>query len=105
MNKMSLTRDVKAKVAKTVSLQLSHTQAEAVVEATIDAITDALSRGESVKLLGFGTFSVRVKQGRVCKLPNKNDPIKVPDSKVIKFNVGKSLKELINASSKKSSKK
>lgn len=65
-----------------------------VVQKTIDLITEALGNGDRVVLRNFGTFTlkeVKAKVGRNPKNPAKNVPI--PPRTVVKFKVGKTLKE------------
>lgn len=65
-----------------------------IVQKTIDLITEALGNGDRVVLRNFGTFTlkeVKAKVGRNPKNPAKNVPI--PPRTVVKFKVGKTLKE------------
>ena len=70
--------------------------ADSVVDAWCNAITDALSRGEEVRLTGFGRFSVANRSARVGRNPRTGEPINIPASKQPKFKAGKQLKDAVN---------
>ncbi len=75
---------------------LSKNDATAAVDAVIGGITESLSKGENVSLIGFGTFAVSERAARSARNPRTGDPIEIPASKVARFKVGKSLKDAIN---------
>ncbi len=92
MNKAELI----AKVTETAGL--SKKDAEAAVNAVIDGIGDALSKGDKVQLIGFGTFEVKERKARQGRNPRKPDElIEIPASKAPVFKAGKSLKDAVNA--------
>ena len=66
------------------------------VDAVIDAITDALSDGEEVRLVGFGTYAVVNRKASEGRNPRTGEVIKIPASKQPKFKPGKALKDAIN---------
>ncbi len=66
-----------------------------VVEATLDAIADALSGGDSVALVGFGTFSVRERGARTGRNPRTGESIAIAASKIPAFKAGKALKDAV----------
>lgn len=66
------------------------------IEATINTITEALKRADSVTLIGFGTFSVSQRQARQGRNPRTGDRITIKASKVATFKAGKALKNAIN---------
>ena len=70
---------------------LNKAQAEKAVDGFIAAVTDALSAGQKVTLVGFGTFSVGVRSEREGRNPRTGEKITIPTSKVVKFKPGKSL--------------
>ncbi len=81
-------------VAKSASI--TKKQAHEAVGSTFEAIVKALSKGEKVQLVGFGTFEVRKRAPR--KGRNPQDPTKViniPGKKVPAFRPGKTLKEKV----------
>ena len=67
-----------------------------VVDAWCNAITDALSRGEEIRLTGFGRFSVANRSARVGRNPRTGEPINIPASRQPKFKAGKQLKNAVN---------
>jgi len=83
---------------------LNKKQSEEAVKAFTQVVTDALSKGESVQLVGFGTFEVRERAAREGRNPQTKAVIKVPATKVPAFKAGKSLKDEV-ASSKAAGKK
>ena len=66
------------------------------VDAVCDVITEALSRGEDVRLVGFGSFSVANRSARVGRNPRTGAPIHIPASRRPKFKAGKQLKNAVN---------
>ena len=70
------------------------TKAEAgvAVNAFLEAIKKALKKGNSVTLVGFGTFSVAKRAARTGRNPQTGKPIKIAAKKVPKFTAGKALK-------------
>ncbi len=70
--------------------------AEKALNAVIDSITAALTSGEKVSLVGFGTFEVRDKAERKGVNPQTHEEIIVPARKSPAFKAGKALKEAVN---------
>lgn len=91
MNKTELVNAVAEKA------ELKKVEAEAAVKATIDAISEELTNGGSITLIGFGTFSVLERAARNGKNPRTGEEIKIPAKKVPKFKPGKALSESVNA--------
>ena len=89
MNKTELA----AAVAK--KADLSKKDAEAAVNATIDAIKAALKKGDKVQLIGFGTFEVRKRAARTGRNPQTGKEIKIKASKVPAFKAGAALKDAV----------
>lgn len=63
------------------------------LDAAVDAITAALKKGDTVTIVGFGTFSVGKRGARTGRNPRTGDPIKIKASKTAKFKAGKGLKD------------
>ena len=76
--------------------ELSKTDASSAVDAVINGITSTLKRGDSVTLVGFGTFSVSERAARTGRNPRTGDVITIPASKSPKFKAGKALKDALN---------
>ncbi|RMH60295.1 MAG: HU family DNA-binding protein [Zetaproteobacteria bacterium] len=74
---------------------LSKADAGKAVEAVLGSITGALANGESVSLIGFGTFSVAERGPRTARNPRTGETIEVPASKAPKFKAGKALKDAV----------
>ena len=65
------------------------------VDAMFDGITDSLAKGESVQLIGFGTFEVRSRQAREGRNPSTGETIMIKASKAPAFKAGKALKDMV----------
>ena len=90
MNKSELI-DVIARKA-----DISKAAAGRALEAATDAIAAALKKGNTVSLVGFGTFSVTKRAARTGRNPRTGATIKIKASKVPKFRPGKALKDTVN---------
>lgn len=80
-------------VAKKASL--TNKAAKEALQAVLDAIRDALKRGEKVVVTGFGTFSVRSRAARTGRNPQTGASIQIPSRKTPGFTAGKALKKAI----------
>ena len=74
---------------------LSKKDAGAALEATLNSIKTALSEGDSVSILGFGTFSVKERLERQGRNPVTGEPMTIKASKNPVFKAGKSLKDVV----------
>jgi len=74
---------------------ITKAQAEKAVDGFVSAVTEALSAGDKVTLVGFGTFSVGSRTAREGRNPRTGEKITIPASKVVKFKPGKSLSEKV----------
>ena len=75
---------------------ISKAAASRALEAAIDAITDTLKNGDSVSLVGFGTFVATERAARTGRNPRTGVKIKIAEAKVPKFRPGKALKDALN---------
>ncbi len=66
------------------------------VEAVIEVVKKALKKGDSVALVGFGTFAVRKRAARLGRNPRTGQQIKIKASKIPAFKAGKALKDALN---------
>lgn len=71
-------------------------QAESALDALLDGISGALKGGDSVTLVGFGTFSVSKRDARSGRNPQTGETIKIAAKTVAKFKPGKKLSDAIN---------
>ena len=99
MNKSEL---IAALAAKT---ELSKKDAEKALNGFVDTISGALSKGDKVQLIGFGTFDVKQRPARVARNPRTGAEIKIAASKAPAFKAGKALKDKVNTPAKKKGKK
>lgn len=76
--------------------ELSKTDAGNAVDAVIEVIKKALKKGDSVSLVGFGTFEVRKRAARTGRNPRTGETIKIKASKIPSFKAGKALKDAVN---------
>ena len=76
--------------------ELSRADAGRAVDAVISTITKALQKGDTITLVGFGTFSVRKRAARQGRNPQTGDTIKIKASKNPAFKAGKALKDAVN---------
>lgn len=74
---------------------LSKVKTEEVVNATLDAIVKALASGDSVQLVGFGSFEVRSRSARVGLNPQTGEKVNIPASKVPAVKPGKKFKDAV----------
>lgn len=89
MNKTELVAAVAAKA------ELSKKDAEAAVSAVLDSVKDALADGDKVSIVGFGTFSVKVRAAREGINPLTKAPMSIPETKVPTFKAGSALKDAV----------
>jgi len=76
--------------------QLSRADAGRAVDAVIATISQALKKGESVTLVGFGTFEARKRGARTGRNPRTGEEIKIAESMNPAFKAGKALKDAVN---------
>ena len=83
-------------VAKVAGSGMTKKEAAAAVEAVIGGIKDSLAAGESVRLVGFGTFSVRERKARTGRNPQTGAPLKIKAKNIPAFSAGKALKDAVS---------
>jgi len=86
MNKEDLVNAIHQKAG------LSKKDSASAVSATLEAIKEALAKGEKVQLIGFGTFDVFQKAARTGTNPRTKEKIMIPAKKAVRFKAGKALK-------------
>ena len=75
--------------------RITKTQSEDFLDATLTIIQSAVSKGDEVKLVGFGTFSRLARKPRTGRNPKTGESVKIPGAKVPRFKPGKDFKELV----------
>ena len=75
---------------------LSKADSGRAVDAMVQSVTSALKGGDTVSLVGFGTFSVRERAARTGRNPRTGETIKIKASKNPAFKAGKALKDAVN---------
>jgi len=91
MNKAELIEAIAKKV-----IGVSRKSAGDMVDAFIETAQGALKKGESVALIGFGTFTTGKRAARTGRNPRTGEAIKIPAKKVVKFSAGAGLKKAVN---------
>ena len=75
---------------------VSKKAAEESLNAILDAVKDAMVKGDKVQLVGFGSFEVRTRAARKGKNPQTGAEMKIPACKAPSFKAGKALKDIVN---------
>ena len=86
--------DLIAKLATKTSL--TKAQSEIFLDAALEIIQKTVSKGEEVKLVGFGTFSRQSRKSRTGRNPKTGQTLEIPGARVPRFKAGKDFKELVN---------
>ncbi len=89
MNKTELIAEIAKKSG------LSKKDAEKALNATLDTVSDALSAGDKVQLVGFGGFETKKREARTGRNPKTKETIQIPASRVPVFKAGKALKDKV----------
>lgn len=89
MNKQKLIAEVAERTG------LDREEISRAVEATLEVITSALKRGDEVRLVGFGAFSVTRRKASIGRNPRTGEPLDIPSSARPKFRTGKLLKDAV----------
>jgi len=79
-----------------ISADIPKAVAGRALDAVISSITNALKEGDSVVLVGFGTFSVKERAARTGRNPQTGKPIEIAAANIPGFKAGKSLKDAVN---------
>ena len=76
--------------------EITKAQAKAALEATTNALKEALIAGDKIQLVGFGTFSINERPAREGINPATKEKIQIAAKKVAKFKAGAELADAIN---------
>ena len=74
---------------------LTKKDSEKALAAFVDTVTETLAKGDSIQLVGFGTFEVRERAAREGINPRTKEKIEIPASKLPVFKAGKALKDAV----------
>lgn len=77
--------------------ELSKKDSEKALNAAVASITEALTNGDKVQIVGFGTFEVRDKKAKEAINPRTKEKVLVPARKSPAFKAGKALKDAVDA--------
>ena len=86
--------DLQEKIANEAGI--SKAAAGRAIDSILGNITKSLKKGESVSLVGFGTYKISNRSARVGRNPRTGEEIKIKASKSPRFSAGKGLKEAVN---------
>lgn len=89
MNKTELAAIVAQKAG------LTKKDAERVINATLETVTETLAKGEKVQLSGFGIFEVKDREARVGRNPRTKESIEIPATRQPTFKASKTLKDIV----------
>ncbi len=89
MNKSELIDAIAAKA------NLTKADAGRALDAFIDTVTETLGKGDTVTLIGFGTFTVKKRQERQGRNPRTGEPMTIKAAKIPAFKAGKTLKDAV----------
>ena len=78
------------------NLQITDAEAQRFVDSFQGIISDALSNGEEISLIGFGRFHTKKQRARIGRNPSTGESIKIPAKMLPAFSPGKTLKETVN---------
>jgi integration host factor subunit beta len=78
--------------------QLVSKDADFAVKMILDALFDALVKGDRIEIRGFGSFSLNYRPPRVGRNPKSGDKVRVPEKWVPHFKAGKELRERVDKS-------
>ncbi|MCB8890699.1 MULTISPECIES: nucleoid-associated protein HU-beta [Halomonadaceae] len=90
MNKSELIEAIAA------SADIPKAAATRALDAMVESVTDSLKKGDSVSLVGFGTFAIKERAARTGRNPQTGQPIEISAAKVPSFKAGKALKDAVN---------
>ena len=89
MNKTELIAAVAEKTG------LTKKDAERAINATVEAITESLVKGDKVQVSGFGIFEVKTREARVGRNPRTKETIQIPATRLPQFKASKTLKDAV----------
>jgi DNA-binding protein HU-beta len=76
--------------------EISKASAQRVLESVINHVVKTVTKGDTVQLIGFGSFSSGKRAARVGRNPQTGEEIKIAAAKTVKFAAGKGFKDIVN---------
>ena len=92
MNKQELIEKLMTKTKATIT----HADMERIVNGFMDEVKKAVAAGESVSLVGFGTFDLRERSAREARNPLTGEKLQIPAKKAPGFKAGRAFKDIVN---------
>ncbi len=87
-------RELVVRIANEV--ELPQLQVFAVIQKTLDYITESLAKGENIEFRDFGVFEIKIRKPRIGRNPNKpENTVIIPERRVVKFKPGKQMKAVV----------
>lgn len=83
-------QDIVVRVAD--RMDITKVKAEVAVESVINALRDAMRRGERIELRGFGVFVVKPRKSGIGRNPRTGDEVPIPPGKTVRFKPGKEIR-------------
>ena len=77
-------------------INLNKKEAETVITALIESISDSLAKGDKVEIRGFGSFRIRERNPRIARNPKSGETVAVPAKKVPFFKAGQDLRAVVD---------
>ena len=91
--------DLVEQVADAIGPRVTKRDCGLLIDAFLDAVPDALARGDRIELRGFGTFKVRHRKARTGRNPRTGEPVEVPPRDVPVFNPSRHLRNRVDRGS------
>ena len=82
--------------ARNAALREDENDQVGALNAALDSIKKAVAKGDSVTLVGFGSFSSGKRAARTGRNPRTGETIKIPAAKTVKFSAGQGFKDAVN---------
>ncbi len=97
-NRMGMTNLTRKELAEEVADQLGYSQTSCaeIVDCLLDTMKTTLIKGEEIKLVHFGTFTLRDKNSRTGRNPRTGERITIKERKMVSFRPSKTLRDLVN---------
>lgn len=76
--------------------QLPHSDAESAVKAMLDAMNEALAKGQRIEIRGFGSFAINRRPPRIGRNPRSGERVAIPEKRVPHFKPGKALRAAVD---------